>query len=912
MHTYRGRSSVLNKDDVLSLGSPEPAGPSQPKLSLLDLAEAAANFSKQPARAQPRRQPAKSKPGQKALGLTTGPRAIRKRRESSSPDAAAALQLTSAGGMQTRGKTRRQSLDLQADDTPMQQLEHAPLRFEAAEQKPAAIVDQPEQPEGDHLGAAANADAVQSGTAPSKAAASTDGPDTAADKHVTSGGGTPAAAHTMPEAADVPKEHSVSASRKPASKGKKHRQSDASPAATSDSPAQAPPSPKLAVEQQTDASKGVDVTPSLTEQAGKAVAGQHATTAQHANTAQQDKDKPLTDPAQYVVLVDTQHERAAARSTAAALGADHVADQAAVKAKKQKQKKGTGSSHQHASASDMPTEAPGASVAAALDGSLGQQQVADVVAQQPTAQKKRKPKIADSTKKGIESATAKQLPDADAVLTHTTAPNASVEVALKSKKHKRKHRDAADDSKQPAADSQLPQAQAREPAPGLQQQEAADAAAAAPEVLPSVKAKKHKLKHNKLPTSAADAAPVHTAAGAAGPSQLAQEPVAAAPQEPSAKSVKKKKKKHTHMEYTGVDKHTASAAAEDDVDDALPNALGVEVHEPEVPVHVEPPGQAAPGEPAAVPKKQKKKKKRKHSNDADKAKQATSAAAAVQVSSLDSPESAARELVSGPPSEHLTVPDQTVEPPAGKPKKKKKRRHQDGKDTGQPPAATAEDTGTASAPSILPEQPDAPASLPDAPASEPAVVPSKKRKHNDSVGNGKHATTPTVHPVPEQQEQQTAAASGDAGDQAAAKPKRRRKSKAALPDGEAAAEAATGAPAEAAAGQAARAKKAKAAKAAKASDPAGLSASASGLNSWRASQARTDVKKGKFTKQEKETLKQAAQSYAQVADTSSQLPLYVVPSQFCSQQLKLNKACLLVTVPEKRKGRGYAEAGRLV
>ena len=901
MHTYRGRSSVLNKDDVLSLGSPEPAGPSQPKLSLLDLAEAAANISKQqPARAQPRRQPVKSKPGQKALGLTTGPRAIRKRRESSSPDAAAALQLTSAGGMQTRGKTRRQSLDLQADDTPMQQLEHAPLRFEAAEQKPAAIVDQPEQPEGDHLGAAANADAVQSGTAPSRAAASTDGPDTAADKHVTAGGGIPAAAHTMPEAADVPKEHSVSASRKPASKGKKHRQSDASPAATSDSPAQTPPPPKLAVEQQTDASKGVDVTPSLTEQAGKAVAGQHAT------TAQQDKDKPLTDAAQYVVPADTQHERAAARSRAAALGADHVADQTAVKANKQKQKKGTGSSHQHASASDMPTEAPGASVAAALDGSLGQQQVGDVVAQQPT-QKKCKPKTADSTKKGIESATAKQLPDADAVLTHTTAPDASVEVALKSKKHKRKHRNAADDSKQPAADSQLPQAEASEPAPGLQQQEAADAAAAAPEVLPSVKAKKHKLKHNKLPTSAADAAPVHTAAGAAGPSQLAQKPVAAAPQEPSAKSLKKKKKKHRHMEHTGVDKQTASAAAEDDVDDALPNALGIEVHEPEVPLHVEPSVQAAPGESAAAPKKQKKKK-RKHSNDADKAKQPTSAAAAVHVSSLDSPDSAAKEPVSEPPSQHLTVPDQTVEPPAGKPKKKKKRRHQDGKDTGEQGAATAEDTGTASAPSILPEQPDAPASLPDAPASEPAVVTSKKRKHNDSVGNGKHATTPTVHPVPEQQEQQTAAASGDAGDQAAAKPKRRRKSKAALPDGEAA----TGAPAEAAAGQAAKPKKAKAAKAAKASDPAGLSASASGLNSWRASQARTDVKKGKFTKQEKETLKQAAQFYAQVADTSSQPPLYVVPSQFCSQQLKLNNACLLVIVPEKRKGRGYAEAGRLV
>ena len=107
----------MEKDDVLSLGPPEAAGPSQPRISLLDLAEAAATLSKkQPARAQPKRQPAKAKPEDNLLAVKKGPRSIRKRKVSNSPDETAKPVPAIPNGMQTRGRSRRQSLDLQANN----------------------------------------------------------------------------------------------------------------------------------------------------------------------------------------------------------------------------------------------------------------------------------------------------------------------------------------------------------------------------------------------------------------------------------------------------------------------------------------------------------------------------------------------------------------------------------------------------------------------------------------------------------------------------------------------------------------------------------------------------------------------------------------------------------------------------
>lgn len=107
---------MVEKDDVLSLDSSEAAGPSQPRLSLFDLAEAAASLSKkQPTRLQPKRPSAKPKSQDNPLAVTKGLRSIRKRKTSSSPDAAASLLPASTTGMQTRGQTRRQSLDSPPD-----------------------------------------------------------------------------------------------------------------------------------------------------------------------------------------------------------------------------------------------------------------------------------------------------------------------------------------------------------------------------------------------------------------------------------------------------------------------------------------------------------------------------------------------------------------------------------------------------------------------------------------------------------------------------------------------------------------------------------------------------------------------------------------------------------------------------
>lgn len=138
---------MVEKDDVLSLDSSEAAGPSQPRLSLFDLAEAAASLSKkQPTRMQPKRPSDKPKSQDKPLAVNKGPRSIRKRKTSSSPDAAASLLPASTAGMQTRGQTRRQSLDSPPDgpsSSPVLPGSAAlPSRSRAAQQQLAADAGQ--------------------------------------------------------------------------------------------------------------------------------------------------------------------------------------------------------------------------------------------------------------------------------------------------------------------------------------------------------------------------------------------------------------------------------------------------------------------------------------------------------------------------------------------------------------------------------------------------------------------------------------------------------------------------------------------------------------------------------------------------------------------------------------------------
>ncbi|KAL0027351.1 hypothetical protein WJX79_003122 [Trebouxia sp. C0005] len=133
-----GRSSVVEKDDVLSLGLSEAAGPSQPRLSLFDLAEAAASLSKkQPTRTQPTRPSAKPKSQDNPLTVTKGPRSIRKRKTSTSPDEAASMSPASTAEPAVKPKKRKRKLN--ADDS--------------SQPAPAAKLPEqdPSEPEASHI-----------------------------------------------------------------------------------------------------------------------------------------------------------------------------------------------------------------------------------------------------------------------------------------------------------------------------------------------------------------------------------------------------------------------------------------------------------------------------------------------------------------------------------------------------------------------------------------------------------------------------------------------------------------------------------------------------------------------------------------------------------------------------------------
>lgn len=648
LYTCRGRSSIDSNDDVLSLAAPQPA-----RLSLFDLAEAAASLSaKQPTRAQPKRQSAKAKAADKPLAVTKGPCSIRKRKESSSPEEAAVVALpASTAGMQTRGRTRRQSLDVQAagpSPSPSPpQLEAPPARSRAAKQKQLASTDPAQLADQADLGATAQDGVLAEASTAPISKADTAGPD------------------SMPEEGTIAK--------RPAGSSKKHSHSAASPATTSDSQAQTPSPLKSEMGQQAvvaDAKPsqepshpaGADSNlmslradaasepgPSMHEQAVLPVPVQGVA------TAEQDRQMERSGAGKAPSAADLQPDQAAVFTTATVSGAQHadpVTEKSAVKAKKRKHKKDTEAAMQPASAPDSVTEAP-----PAPEPDLAEQESNVPVFKQPSAHKKHKPKAKDSEEQGKQSASASQLPESGVHQAGPAAP-ASEEPAVKPKKHKRKRREDAGDTKQQASEAVQPAGEIGEPGPS----QMPDAVPA-----PSVKVKKHKRKHSKKTASnpGAQAADASLGAPAAGASTQAA-PVAdqgvdllAAPksQEPSAETKKKsKKKKHRHSEVADAGKQPASASAEKyaavplaEEDAAVPLA--------EAPAPMDPDVEADPEDPADKP--QKKKKKRKHSDVAGKAKMPAS----------EVPTTAAEEPADAPASTQAPA-DLMTDGPDVKPKKR--------------------------------------------------------------------------------------------------------------------------------------------------------------------------------------------------------------------------------------------------
>ena len=401
----------------------------------------------------------------------------------------------------------------------------------------------------------------------------------------------------------------------------------------------------------------------------------------------------------------------------------------------------------------------------------------------------------------------------------------------------------ADDSSQPAPAAKLPEEESNRPGASLLQREA-DQAAAQPL---AVKAKKQKHKHSKQLPSDADVQAVKSQAGtmvaadapaqeAAVASQIVQEPIKGVSQDAATepeqmKDKKKKKKKKRQIDI-------ATGSQPDLTEKAVVPAAAVVQDQPELVVTEEPSVQPDGEEPSDNLKKKKKKKKRHSVALVDVQQPAAVSAAAVEPEM----ESAQAE------------PAQPAQEPDVKPKKKKKKHRQDASVEPRPAGTTAVDTTAAAAEGE--SAPETEVQQAAVAASTAAEVKPKKHKHKDSTSKSKQPSAADGSQI-----DAVVAGATHAEAQGPEQPavKRKRKSKV---DATAVAEAASDAPSEApAAAAAVKTPKAKKATAAMAKESS--CSTLPGMNSWRANQARTDVKKGKFTKQEKDTLKQAAQTYAQ-------------------------------------------------
>ena len=351
---------------------------------------------------------------------------------------------------------------------------------------------------------------------------------------------------------------------------------------------------------------------------------------------------------------------------------------------------------------------------------------------------------------------------------------------------------------------------------------------------------------------------------------------------------KKKKRKHSEGEETQAVPKSDAQALSTAAMPAVQASLAAPVSEAV-------PGQAgeAPAEAASKPKK---KKKQKHAEAASAARQsaapspapdaeaATAAAAAHEAVVADAGESAASQ----------------ADPGIKTKKKKKKRKHSEPVDQAIHSAPSASGTAPAEAgPSDAAAASAARAADPStaqheaaalSPETAPAVKPKKRKlKHKDAqaqkaaaaaAASSTHFAASGIPTDADAASEQIAAAfdSSVHSGQPAPKVKRKRKSKAldTVPSAEAgvpsAEEAAGAASAQLASGTQS--------KAASPSDKASISASVL-QSSWRENAKRQDVKKGKFTKQEKDTLKQAAIAYAQ----EHNLPTTDFAWLFCTRSL---------------------------
>ena len=316
-------------------------------------------------------------------------------------------------------------------------------------------------------------------------------------------------------------------------------------------------------------------------------------------------------------------------------------------------------------------------------------------------------------------------------------------------------------------------------------------------------------------------------------------------QEPSSKVKKKKKTKHSTG--AGTSKQSEDAAV-------APDATLLQRHSEIAPM-LEPSVHLMLEEPVGTDARPKhRKKKHGHINDDTNAAAGDGAAAAAHPVPILAEAELAAEPERGLPDSKQPSGGDLVSGVADLKPKQKKRKHKDGLGGH---AATAVATST-------PHAGDAGAQehQPAAPAAEAAAAKPQKHKHKDGTGKSKQHKSPvSSQPVgnmpapnagasPQSHDPAPAAAaaatvSGD--DQPALKPKRTRKARASS----AAAEAGGETPA-----VGFTAKKVRAARVDKPSS-AGLP------SSWRADASRTDVKRGKFSKQEKETLKDAAIKFGQ-------------------------------------------------
>ena len=778
---YRGRNNVISNDNLLSLRKSVPlqpgSGPSpglsaqapaqppaQSRLSLFDLAEAAAalsNASPQSSPAPSNRKPTKGKAvaKPKAVPVSKGPCSVRNRKtDSSSPDAhtdsaaaapasAAASSAAPSAGMQTRGlATRRQSID-----RPRGGLAALPLR-----PKPRAIKAPEKLPEPSMDDQAPSANAAEQDV------------DTAAVKP-----------------GSFAQDLSVGPSNGDAN----------APGPSEDVPSSSGPDSQQAVTAHEALKDLGGETAPESNQPNPAMT--QPTTAALAPALLSEEPVPAPEP-----VKQQKHKRQSAQKTAAALPMASGSIEAGSKAAAD-----NASLHAVSTAATAEQEAPGLS-STEQGGAAEQAAAAASEASEGSRNKhKRKHKAAVSGRQSVNpagdasgtAAVADEQPPSQAAAepvepesTTLVADAADIEQAKKKKK-KRKH-------------SQATGEQAAEALP--------DASAAA---TPAVEA------------SLAAVAPASQALQDQALAIDSDQTAASGPQETAPKLKKKKKRKHSEAAETGQQFEAAMSSAAPAAEATALEATAAEATAAAAAEAAEPAAEnaaaAAQADHDVKPKKKKKKHKHREAADADMH-SAPSAAEAVSEADMSAPDPAAARSTADPgPSSAAPEPAAIV--------KAKKRKAKHGKDSEQQaagpsssqPASAASNGAAAASP-----QSGAAVTNENLQAAQPAAKPKRKKKTTTLVAR-------EAAPAVEAAQLPASEADDDAAED---------------PAGEHAGE---GAAPKAGVRQSWGAEQA--------------STSRWGEVSWRENSKRTDVKKGKFTKAEKDTLKQAAVDYAQLHGLST-------------------------------------------